>query len=124
MTGCASLTEGLLGVGRPDEGVVFGLIERDREAEGGDENCGDGAGPARGPFAEDPAGDGEHEEAGEEEGDAIDALIAACAAGKKGAVDVDEPDDGGEEDDRGELLEDLHPCARTRKNAGPCGLEA
>ena len=124
MAGGAGLVEGLLGVGRPDEGGVFGLVERDGEADGGDEDCGDGAGPAGGPFAEDPAGDGEHQEAAEEESDAVDALAAAGAACEERAVDVDEPDDGREEDDGGELLEDLHPCAGTREDAGPCGLEA
>ena len=124
MAGGAGLVEGLLGVGRPDEGGVFGLVERDGEAEGGDEDRGDGAGPAGGPFAEHPTGDGEGQEAAEEEGDAVDALAAACSACEERAVDVGEPDDGGEEDDGGDLLEDLHPGAGTGEDACPCGLEA
>ena len=75
MAGGSGLVERLLRVGGPDEVGVFGLVERDGEADGGDENCGDGAGPARGPFAENPSGDGEHEEAAEQEGDAVDALV-------------------------------------------------
>ena len=80
MAGGAGLVEGLLGVGGPDEGGVFGLVERDGEGEGGDEDRGDGAGPAGGPFAEHPTGDGEGQEAAEEEGYSVDALAAACAA--------------------------------------------
>src|SRR5580698_6395350 len=107
MTFGAGLIEGLLRVWGPGESRVFGLVERDRQADRCDENGSDGAGPARRPFAQNPSGDGEHQEAAEEKSGPVDAL-AAC---EERAVDVDEPDDGGEEDDGGELLEDLHPCA-------------
>ncbi len=120
MAGGAGGVESLLGVGLPDEVGVFGLVEGDGEGYGGQDYCGYGAGPAGRPFAEDPSGYGEEQEAGQEERYPVDAL----AAGVEGSVDVGEPDDGGEEDDCGELLEDLHPCAGAWEDAGPGGLEA
>src|ERR1700722_4937141 len=124
MAGGTGLVEGLLGVRGPDESRVFGLIEGDGQGEGGDEDCRDGRGPAGGPFAEHPAGDRQHEEAAQEEGYAVDALAAAGSACEEGAVDVGEPDDRREEDDGGDLFEDLHPGAGAGEDAGPRGLEA
>ena len=93
MAGGAGLGKGLLGVRGPDEGGVLGLIERDGKCEGGDEDCRDSAGPAGGPFSENPSCDREREEAAQEEGHAVDALAAAGSACEERAVDVGEPDD-------------------------------
>src|ERR1700733_13026334 len=124
MAGGAGLIESLLRVGGPDEGGVFALIEGDGQGERGDEDCRDGAGPAGRPFAENPAGDGECQEAAEQEGYTVDALSASRAACEERAVDVREPDYCREEDDGGDLFEDLHPCAGAGQDAGPGRLEA
>ena len=112
-------------VGRPDEVRVLGLVERDSKADGDEDNGRDRARPLGGPFAEDPSGDGEDEEAAEQEREAVDSVAGIRrSAGVEAAVDVGEPDGGSEERDGGELLHDLHPGAGTGQDLRPRGLEA
>src|ERR1700677_1276100 len=77
MAGGARLVEGLLGVGGPDEGGVFGAIERDGQGQSGDEDGCDGAWPAGGPSSEHPARYRQHKKTAKEEGYLVDALTGA-----------------------------------------------
>src|ERR1019366_684237 len=90
--------QSLLGGRLPYERGALRVIEWDRQRDRGDHYGGDRTRPARRPSGKTPTGDGQHQEAAEQESHAVGALPPIFAAWREVAIDIRQPDHGRKED--------------------------